>query len=69
MILIKHFFQCSCLKGMSSDPRIQVKVFRCLGTWFSVDALPQEAVVQSGLLMAPFKALVSITDNTKQFDS
>lgn len=50
---------CSCLKGMSSDPRIQVKVFRCLGTWFSVDALPQEAVVQSGLLMAPFKALVA----------
>ena len=44
---------------MSSDARIQIKVFKCLGTWFSVDALPQEAVVQSGLLMAPFKALVS----------
>ena len=43
---------------MSSDARIQIKVFKCLGTWFSVDAIPQEAVVQSGLLMAPFKALV-----------
>ncbi|XP_064600886.1 LOW QUALITY PROTEIN: transportin-3-like [Liolophura sinensis] len=44
----------ACLESCQSDPKIQVKVFRCLGSWFGIGAVPQN---NTKLLMAPFHIL------------
>ncbi|XP_064628883.1 transportin-3-like [Lineus longissimus] len=41
------------------DERLQIKVFRCLGSWFSISAIPQDQIVNSKLLMVPFMALMN----------
>ncbi|XP_060585985.1 transportin-3-like, partial [Ruditapes philippinarum] len=47
-----------CLENMSTDVQIQIKVLKCLSSWYNIDAIP-ETIVQSALFTAPFKAMVS----------
>ncbi|XP_074655394.1 transportin-3-like isoform X2 [Tubulanus polymorphus] len=49
----------ACTEKCGQDVRIQAKVFRCLGSWFNINALPQEIIVNSKLLTAPFMALMN----------
>ena len=49
----------ACLESAGSDARLQAKVFRCLSSWFSVQAIQQDHMIQSPLLGAPFQALVN----------
>ncbi|ELU14313.1 hypothetical protein CAPTEDRAFT_142893 [Capitella teleta] len=43
--------------SVGDEYRALAKVFRCLGSWFSVCAMPQDNIVHSKLLPAPFQAL------------
>ena len=51
--------QTRILQQSLADSRIQAKIFRCLGSWFCVCVVSDEAVMTSPLLQAPFQALVS----------
>ncbi|KAK3097484.1 hypothetical protein FSP39_010037 [Pinctada imbricata] len=48
-----------CVESQDCDEKTQVKVFRCLGSWFSLGVIPDTAIVSSKLLMAPFQALAN----------
>ena len=50
--------QTAVIEGSTDDSKLQAKVFRCLGSWFNVCTIPQDVMVNSPLLMAPFQALV-----------
>lgn len=50
---------CVCMDNYSSDPRILVRVMRCLGSWFNIGALPTTDVAHSKLLTNVFQALIS----------
>ena len=44
----------------TTDARLQAKVFRCLGSWFSIGVIPQENIINSKVLMEPFKTLLNV---------
>ncbi|XP_013416764.1 transportin-3 [Lingula anatina] len=47
-----------CRENFSQEEKMQTKIFRCLASWFNVAAVPQDLIVQSPMLTAPFQALV-----------
>ena len=49
----------ACVENFAGDLRLQAKVFHCLGSWFTVKAMPQECIVNTKLVMAPFQALLN----------
>ena len=60
-----HFpSQAAFLETSGDDSRLHAKVFRCLGSWFNITAVPQEHVINSKLLAAPFEILVSSVLNS-----
>ncbi|KAJ8315715.1 hypothetical protein KUTeg_007865 [Tegillarca granosa] len=48
----------ACVDTCASDPRAHAKVFRCLGSWYSIGVVPPELILNSKLMMAPFQVLV-----------
>jgi transportin-3 len=44
----------------TSDLRLCVKVFRCLGSWFAASAMPQSHIVGTKLLEVAFNMMVSL---------
>ncbi|KAL4233679.1 Transportin-3 [Mactra antiquata] len=48
----------ACTENMTSADSIQVKVLKCLSSWYNIDAIP-ESIVQTALFHAPFKVMVS----------
>lgn len=48
----------ACGENCSGDTKGQIKIFRCLGSWFSLGVLSEEMIVGSKLVTAPFQALV-----------
>ncbi len=40
------------------DMRLQAKLYRCLGSWFTVCAIPQDNIVNCQLLSNLFQSLV-----------
>ncbi|KAK3585736.1 hypothetical protein CHS0354_020305 [Potamilus streckersoni] len=57
-----------CVENCWSDQRFQVKVFRCLASWFNIDAIPEEKIINTKLIMAPFQSLVckEVTSTTHE---
>ncbi|KAL5010143.1 hypothetical protein ScPMuIL_012448 [Solemya velum] len=49
----------ACVESCSSDHRSQVKIFRCLGSWFSITAMPENCPVNNKLILASFQCLLS----------
>ena len=47
--------QTAFLESSGGDSRLHAKVFRCLGSWFNINALPHEHITNSKLLAAPFE--------------
>ncbi|KAK2159787.1 hypothetical protein LSH36_146g03000 [Paralvinella palmiformis] len=45
------------LESGSTNSHLEAKVFRCLGSWFSVYAVPESVIINSKLLSSPFDAL------------
>ena len=65
-VCVIHFFhvllnpqQTAILESGSTNSHLEAKVFRCLGSWFSVYAVPESVIINSKLLSSPFDALVS----------
>ncbi|XP_071133816.1 transportin-3-like [Mytilus galloprovincialis] len=48
----------ACGESCVGDTKGQMKIFRCLGSWFSLGALSEELIIGSKLVTAPFQALV-----------
>ncbi|KAK7492007.1 hypothetical protein BaRGS_00016671 [Batillaria attramentaria] len=46
-----------CIDTYADDARVQAKVFRVIGSWFSVGAIPQETFLNTKMLAAPFHSL------------
>lgn len=49
----------SCMQPAQSDSRVHVKVFRCLGSWFTINVLPSNDQTLHGLLRCVFQILAS----------
>ncbi|XP_046572522.1 transportin-3-like [Haliotis rubra] len=49
----------ACVDSVEGNHRVQAKVFRVLGSWFSVGAIPSDSILNTKLLQAPFQALAS----------
>lgn len=47
------------MENCSYDPRILVRVMRCLGSWFNIGAIPSSDVAQSKLLVNVFHSLIN----------
>ena len=42
----------------TTDMRLCVKVFRCLGSWFAASAMPQNNIIGTKLLLVAFEMMV-----------
>ncbi|XP_025097718.1 transportin-3-like isoform X1 [Pomacea canaliculata] len=47
----------ACMDSYADDIRVQAKVFRVIGSWFSIGAIPQEIFLNTKMLAAPFECL------------
>eukprot|EP00105_Crassostrea_gigas_P004006 XP_011417072.1 PREDICTED: transportin-3 isoform X1 [Crassostrea gigas] len=45
------------IEDPSCDEKNQIKVFRCLGSWFNLGVIPEHDIVNSKLLMVPFQVM------------
>jgi len=48
----------NALTTAGQDSRLQARALRCLASWFAGGAVPNDAIVKSPLLRAPFQALL-----------
>ncbi|ESO89343.1 hypothetical protein LOTGIDRAFT_177445 [Lottia gigantea] len=46
-----------CAESSGEDTRMQARILRVIGSWFSVGAISQDAIINTPLLQAPFEAL------------
>ncbi|XP_050391682.1 transportin-3 [Patella vulgata] len=47
----------ACSESAGDDKRLQARIFRVVGSWFSVGGISQDAIINTPLLQAPFEAL------------
>ncbi|XP_029646320.1 transportin-3 [Octopus sinensis] len=47
----------ACIKNNQYETRLQMKIFRCLGSWFNINAVSQEEIVNSAVLHTAFHVL------------
>lgn len=47
----------ACIENNQFDSRLQMKIFRCLGSWFNINVISQDDIVNSKVLHAAFHVL------------